>query len=122
MRAQIVLFFLTQVFAGKNKNGKGGGAKVGAPFAEEFEAAHFREHHVENYELWQRSSDLRASLRAIGGSGYGITLSTEHFGDEFPRRRIVLDYEDTLSGFCTGSRAGVACNGVKQSEFVNRLY
>ena len=62
MSTQIVLLFLTEILTGKNENGKGGGAKAGAPFAKEFEAAYLRQHHVENYEFRQGSSDLRASL------------------------------------------------------------
>src|SRR6202022_3209946 len=94
MGTQIALFFFTQVLAGQNEYGKSGRAKTGAPFAKEFKAAYFWQHHIENHELRQRSGHLRAGLRAIGGSRYNVSLRTEHLRDEFARGRIVFHHEN----------------------------
>ena len=54
------MLFRGQILAGEDEDGKIGGARAGAPFAEEFETASSGQHQIEDYELGFVRGDLSA--------------------------------------------------------------
>src|SRR5260370_24796037 len=85
---QIALLVMAQILAGQNEYWKSGGANARAPFAEEFKAAHLRQHHIENHQLRQSGGYFRAGLRALRSRAGNENAGGEHLFGEFASQPV----------------------------------